>query len=78
MTVGVDDGFMPLKDPEARRAYHRAYMERWYQQHRELQMRRVLKANRARRERGKQYVDQLKASAVPGLRRSVPALCDGL
>ena len=51
---------MPRKDPEARREYHREYMRRWYVANRELQMRRVLKANKERRERGKQYVDELK------------------
>src|SRR5919206_3677343 len=52
---------MPRKDPEARREYNREYQRRWYQANRELQMRRVLKANRERRERGKAYVDQLKS-----------------
>jgi hypothetical protein len=51
---------MPRKDPEARREYHREYMRRWYAANRDLQMRRVLKANKERRERGKQYVDELK------------------
>ena len=54
---------MPRKDPEARREYHREYMRRWYRDNRELQMRRVLKANRERRQRGKQYVDAIKSQA---------------
>jgi hypothetical protein len=52
---------MPWKDPEARRAYHREYMKRWYQQNRELHMRRVLKVNLARRQRSKRYLDELKS-----------------
>jgi hypothetical protein len=52
---------MPRKDPEARREYNREYQRRWYQANRELQMRRVLKATRERRERGKAYVDELKS-----------------
>ena len=39
---------MPRKDPEARRAYHREYMRKWYVQNRALQIRRV-RADRARR-----------------------------
>jgi hypothetical protein len=50
----------PRKDPDARREYHREYIRRWYQANRELQIQRVLKATRLRRERGKQYVDALK------------------
>ncbi|MBV9355569.1 MAG: hypothetical protein JO023_08575 [Chloroflexi bacterium] len=60
MTVGVDDESMPWKDPDARRAYHREYMKRWYRQNRELHMQRVLKVNRERSERGRQFLDKLK------------------
>jgi len=51
---------MPRKDPEARREYHREYMRQWYIANRQLQISRVLKASRERRERGKHYVDELK------------------
>jgi len=32
---------MPFKDPEARRAYHREYQRRWYEENRELHIQRV-------------------------------------
>jgi hypothetical protein len=51
---------MPLKDPDARRAYHRAYMKRWYQQNRELQIRRAYVANTKRRALFMQRVNELK------------------
>ena len=51
---------MPRKDPEARREYNREYQRRWYKANRELHMQRVLKVTRLRRERGKNYVDELK------------------
>ena len=51
---------MPRKDPDARREYNREYQRRWYKANRELLMQRVLRVNRRRRERGKDYVDELK------------------
>lgn len=35
---------MPRKDPEARRAYHRAYMRTWYRRNKEIHVRRVRQA----------------------------------
>jgi hypothetical protein len=51
---------MPLKDPEARRAYHRAYMIRWYEKNRELQKQRVYHSNAKRRALLTQRVNELK------------------
>jgi hypothetical protein len=41
----------PRKDPDARRAYHREYMRKWYAANRELQNRRV-RANTVKRRKG--------------------------
>jgi hypothetical protein len=49
---------MPLKDPEARRAYHREYMRSWYRQNRETHLQRVLRAKRRQRALALQLVDQ--------------------
>jgi hypothetical protein len=51
---------MPRKDPEARREYHRAYMQRWYEQHRQVHIGRVQVATRRRRALLKEQVNALK------------------
>jgi hypothetical protein len=52
---------MPLKDPEARRAYHREYMRTWYQQNRETHIARVKLVTRRAREAVKRYIDDQKS-----------------
>jgi hypothetical protein len=52
---------MPLKDPEARRAYHREYMRTWYQRNKEIHMQRVLRVTRRQREFARQFVDNAKS-----------------
>src|SRR5579871_685055 len=51
---------MPLKDPEARREYHREYMRRWYAQNRALQIRRVRISRVKRRDRLSEWINQFK------------------
>jgi hypothetical protein len=51
---------MPLKDPEARRAYHREYMRRWYQKNRALHIQRVHRATSKRRAMLMERVNELK------------------
>jgi hypothetical protein len=52
---------MPLKDPEARRAYHREYMRGWYEQNREIHIARVKRVTQRARELVKQYIDEQKS-----------------
>jgi hypothetical protein len=60
VTLHVDHRAMTLKDPEARRQYHRAYMRGWYQKNREIHMARVMKTARERKARMDEFVDQFK------------------
>ena len=60
---------MPLKDPEARRAYHREYMRSWYQKNREIHIARVKRVTVRARERIQRYIDVREArhrGVVPG------------
>jgi hypothetical protein len=52
---------MPLKDPEARRAYHREYMRGWYQRNREVHITRTARRGRRAREIFRQYVNAYKS-----------------
>ena len=60
VTVRLDDGRMPLKDPDARRAYQRAYQRQWYRKNREVHLARVLRVSRRAREATQQAIDELK------------------
>ena len=61
---------MPLKDPEARRAYHREYMRSWYQKNREIHIARVNRVTvRARERIQRYYIDVQKSRSC--------ADCDG-
>jgi hypothetical protein len=51
---------MPFKDPEARRAYRREYMRKWYELNRELHRQRVRRVNHRQRELAKSFVDNAK------------------
>ena len=51
---------MPIKDPEARRAYHREYMRRWYANNKELQVRRVRANTVRRRNRLAEWINEFK------------------
>jgi hypothetical protein len=52
---------MPLKDPEARRAYHREYMRTWYQRNKDIHMQRVLRVTQRQREFARRFVDNAKS-----------------
>jgi len=52
---------MPFKDPEARRAYHREYMRKWYPKHRDEHVARVTKVNRRARAKMIALVAELKS-----------------
>jgi hypothetical protein len=52
---------MPLKDPEARRAYHREYMRGWYQKHRDEHLARTVDVNRRARARVRELIAELKS-----------------
>src|ERR1700694_3332834 len=52
---------MPLKDPEARRAYHRLYMRAWYQEHREQHLALTVDVNRRARAAVRELVAKLKS-----------------
>jgi hypothetical protein len=56
---------MPLKDPEARRAYHLEYMRKWYQENREIHIARVKRVALRARETVKQYIDARKRRPCP-------------
>lgn len=51
---------MPLKDPEARREYHREYMRKWYVQNKALQITRVRISRVKRRDRLAEWINQFK------------------
>jgi hypothetical protein len=51
---------MPLKDPDARRAYHREYMRQWYQKNREIHIERTTRVGQRHREAVRQYVNEVK------------------
>jgi hypothetical protein len=68
---------MPLKDPEARRAYHREYMRMWYQQNRAIHIARVNRVTRRARERNSRYIDEQKSCPCADCRvRYPPFLLD--
>jgi len=52
---------MPLKDPEARRAYHREYMRAWYRNHREEHIARTTNVNRRARATISKLIAELKS-----------------
>jgi hypothetical protein len=52
---------MPIKDPEARRAYHREYMRAWYQTHRKEHLAYTLRVNRRARAAVRELVAGLKS-----------------
>jgi hypothetical protein len=60
VTLRVDAGTMPRKDPDARREYNREYQRRWYQQNRELHIRRVYVSTAKRRALLLQRINELK------------------
>ena len=60
VTPRVDAGGMPLKDPDARRAYNRQYQRQWYQKNREVHLARVLRVTRRAREAAKEYINEVK------------------
>jgi hypothetical protein len=51
---------MPLKDPDARRAYHREYMRQWYENNRDIHLERVKKTALLRRQRMNEFIDSCK------------------
>ncbi len=57
----MNAGGMPLKDPDARRAYHRQYMRDWYQKNRELHIERTTRVNRRVREKTRNYINAVNA-----------------
>jgi hypothetical protein len=50
----------PLKDPDARRAYHREYMRKWYAANKALQLRRVRTNTRKRRDSLAEWINEFK------------------
>ena len=53
---------MPLKDPDARRVYNRAYQRRWYQVNKEKHKASVARSRRRRIERFQEFKQGLKCN----------------
>jgi hypothetical protein len=62
VTPCVDHGCMPFKDPEARRAYQREYMRKWYREHRVQHLAWTVDVNRRARAAGRQLIAELKSA----------------
>lgn len=51
---------MPIKDPEARRRYNRAYQRRHYQKNKKYYVEKAKRSNRNQRKWAKEYINRVK------------------